>query len=88
MKTSNFTYEVMKIRVDQIADARGIIFSEKLRFVEKALDTMQKGEVLSIFCSDIQHKEDIPSWVKRSGHIFLGIIEESNYFKILIQKAY
>ena len=88
MKTTDFTYEVMKIRVDRIADARGIIFSDKLKFVENALDTLNKGEVLSIYCSDMQHKEEIPDWVRISGHVFLGIIEESNYFKIIIQKGY
>lgn len=87
MKTATLSYEYIKIKVDQIADARGIIFSTKLYFVEKALTTMLKGQVLSIYCSDLYHKEEIPLWIKKHGHHFLGIIDEGSFFKILIKKG-
>lgn len=79
-------YVNLKIRVDQIADARGIIFTEKLKFVENALERVDKGGILCIFCSDKYHMNEIPEWITGLGHLFMGIIEEKNYFKILIKK--
>ena len=87
MKATDINYEFLKIRIDRIADARGIIFSEKIKFIETALASMQSGEILKIYCSDHQHKAVIPRWIKNNGHHFLSIIDESNYFKILIQKS-
>jgi TusA-related sulfurtransferase len=87
MRADTLTYEYLKIKVDQIADARGIIFSDKLHFVEKALSSLLIGQTLSIYCSDNYHKDEIPQWIKKHGHHYLGIIDEEGFFKILIQKG-
>ncbi len=81
------TYEYLKIRVDQIADARGVLFTKQLLFIEKSLDRLEKGEVLNIFCSDTENKEKIPKWINDHGHVFLSIIDESSYYKILLRKG-
>lgn len=81
------TYEYLKIRVDQIADARGVLFTKQLHFIEKSLERLEKGQVLNIFCSDNINKEMIPKWIKDHGHTFLSIIEESSYYKILLRKG-
>lgn len=86
MKTIETNFEYLKVKVDLIADARGIIFSDKLKFVQKALESLSIGEVLCIYCSDLQHKHEIPNWVNQKGHQFLGIVEETHFFKILIKK--
>lgn len=80
-------FEEVKIKVDQIADARGIIFTNQLHFVAKALEQLEKGQVLNMFCSDTENKEHIPLWVEQHGHVFLSFIEERGYFKILIVKG-
>jgi TusA-related sulfurtransferase len=85
VKTAS-NYINLKIRVDQLADARGIIFTDKLKFVESALESLDHDEILCIYCSDQHHKSEIPNWIKERGHVFLGIIEKPNYFKILIKK--
>jgi TusA-related sulfurtransferase len=86
VKTADTFYEYLKVRVDLIADARGIIFTDKLKFVEKALESLAPGKILCIYCSDTEHKNMIPDWLKDKGHRFLGIVDEKHYFKILIQK--
>jgi TusA-related sulfurtransferase len=86
MRTVISNYEFIKIKVDQLADARGIIFSKKLKFVEEALAQIQEGQVLCIYCSDHEHKALIPEWIELKGHSFLGIIDENHFFKILIKK--
>jgi TusA-related sulfurtransferase len=87
LKTTQANYVDLRIRVDQIADARGIIFTEKLKFVEQALECLQPGEILCVYCSDNHHKNEIPNWISELGHLFLGIMEENQYFKILIKKV-
>lgn len=87
MKRTGPILETIKIRIDRIADARGIVFSDKLRFVEMSIETMDPGEVLLIYCSDYHHKSEIPKWVTEHGHFILSIIEENQYFKIIIKKG-
>jgi len=86
-RNANIEYEFLKVRIDRIADARGITFSRKFLFIDKAMESMQKGQILKIYCSDKKHKDKIPEWITQRGHIFLSIVDEANYYKILVQKG-
>jgi TusA-related sulfurtransferase len=87
MKGTIVNFEYLKIRVNQIADARGVVFNKQLYFIEEALERLEKGQVLSIYCSDYNNKDNMPLWIENHGHTYLSIIDKTSYFKILIRKG-
>ena len=87
MENPNKTYEHLKIQIDKVVDARGIIFSDKLIIVSESLQSIEPGEMILIYCSDLIHKEKIPTWVEQNNHHLISIIDERNYFKIIIKKG-
>jgi len=87
MRTATANFEEFKLRIDQIADARGITFSEKMAFIENAMNHLKSGQILQVFCSDLKHKKQIPDWLKQQGYLCLGIINQSNFFKIILIKS-
>jgi len=86
MKAAQVNYEQFKLRVDRIADTRGITFNEKLMYIEKAMEYLESGQVLTVYCSDFAHRQFIPEWIRQKGYIFLGMVDESTYFKIIMLK--
>jgi CheY-like chemotaxis protein len=46
----------------------------------------EKGQVMEVLSADEGTRRDIPKWCNKKGFEYLGTIEESGYFKILLRK--
>jgi tRNA 2-thiouridine synthesizing protein A len=52
----------------------------------RAIKTMQPGEVLEVISTDIGSRMDIPAWCKRTGHELLRAEEEGETFRYFVRK--
>jgi tRNA 2-thiouridine synthesizing protein A len=78
--------ELRAIQVDKSIDARGTSCPGPLLAAKKAIGQIEKGQVMEVLSADEGTKRDIPKWCGKKGFEYLGTIEESGFFKILLRK--
>ena len=80
------TEELTALQVAKTVDARGTACPGPLLEAKKAIGTINSGEIMEVLSADEGTKHDIPKWCNKKGHEYLGAVEESGYFKILLRK--
>lgn len=75
------------IKADKTLDAKGLDCPMPLLKAKKAMETLERGQVLEILGTDEGSKVDLPGWCERVGHTFLGVKEEASYFRFYIKKG-
>jgi len=75
------------IKADKTLDAKGLDCPMPLLKAKKALETLQSGQILEILGTDEGSKIDLPVWCERVGHAFMGVKEETDYFRFYIKKG-
>ena len=75
------------IKADKTLDAKGLDCPMPLLKAKKALEELERGQVLEILGTDEGSKVDLPGWCERVGHDFLGAKDESGYFRFFIKKG-
>ena len=80
------TEELIAIQVDKSVDARGTSCPGPLLAAKKAIGQIDKDQVMEVLSADEATKRDIPKWCQKKGFEYLGTIEESGFFKILLRK--
>ncbi len=75
------------IKVDKTLDAKGLACPMPLLKAKKAIETLEKGEILEIHGTDEGSKIDLSGWCERVGHSYLGEKEEADYYKFYIKKG-
>ncbi len=78
--------ELQEIKVDKTIDARGTSCPGPLLAAKKAIGQIEKGQVMEVLSADEGTKRDIPKWCNKKGFEYLGTIEESGFFRILLRK--
>ncbi len=79
--------ELKDLQVDKTVDARGTACPGPLLEAKKAIGTIDSGKILEILSSDEGTKKDRPKWCTKTGHDYLGIVEEPGYFKVYMRKG-
>lgn len=75
------------IKADKILDAKGLDCPMPLLKAKKALETLEKGQILEILGTDPGSKVDLPGWCNRVGHDFLTVKEEADFYRFYIKKG-
>lgn len=73
--------------VDQTVDCKGLACPMPIVRTKKAMDGMGAGKVLEVLATDPGSVADVRSWAARTGHQFLGTVEEGKLFKHYIRKS-
>jgi tRNA 2-thiouridine synthesizing protein A len=75
------------IKADKTLDAKGLDCPMPLLKAKKAMEKMEPGQVLEILGTDKGSKVDLPGWCERVGHTYLGVYEETDFFRFYIKKG-
>ena len=75
------------IKADKTLDAKGLDCPMPLLKAKKEMDTLEMGQVLEIIGTDEGSKVDLPGWCERVGHTYLGVNEETDFFRFYIKKG-
>lgn len=78
--------DVTTIQAAKVVDARGTACPGPLLEAKKAIGSVKIGEVLEIWSGDPNTKVDIPRWVEKVGHEFLGSATTEGYDRIFVRR--
>ncbi|MDQ0060857.1 sulfurtransferase TusA family protein [Paenibacillus harenae] len=77
------------IRANTILDCQGLACPMPIVRTKKAIESLIPGEVIEVQATDRGSLADIQSWAKKTGHHYLGTVEEGGggMLKHFIRKA-
>jgi TusA-related sulfurtransferase len=81
--TETFT----EIAAAKVVDARGAACPGPLLEAKKAMGNVAVGEVLELWSSDSQTKNDVAAWAGKVGHEFLGVEAAGGYDRVFIRRG-
>ena len=73
-------------KADRSVDTTGHCCPIPIVEVNRAIKTMQPGEVLELISTDIGSRMDIPVWCQRTGHELLRTEAEGKTFRYYVRK--
>ena len=71
----------------KIIDGRGCFCPGPLMELIGVLKMSQIGDELEVLSNDKGSAKDIPEWVRKVGHEFVGTTEEDGVWHITVRKA-
>ena len=71
----------------KVIDARGSFCPGPLMELIGWMKLAQVGDELEVLSSDKGSANDIPEWIRKVGHEFLGTREEAGVWHITVKKA-
>jgi tRNA 2-thiouridine synthesizing protein A len=75
------------IAVDKEIDARGSFCPGPLMELIRGMKVLPVGGVLAVLSSDPGSAKDIPAWIAKAGHEFLGAQQLEGYTRYIARKA-
>jgi TusA-related sulfurtransferase len=79
---------VTETPIDKEVDARGSFCPGPLLELIRGVKSVAVGGVVAVLSSDPGSNKDIPLWVAKAGHEFLGASAEAGYTRFLVRKAH
>jgi tRNA 2-thiouridine synthesizing protein A len=73
--------------VNKTVDARGAFCPGPLMELIGSIKTEPVGAIIEILSSDQGSANDIPEWIAKVGHDYLGTEEIEDYWSIIVKKA-
>lgn len=75
------------IHIDKEIDARGSFCPGPLMELIRGMKVLPVGGVLAVLSSDPGSAKDVPAWIAKAGHEFLGAFPEQGYTRYIARKA-
>jgi tRNA 2-thiouridine synthesizing protein A len=79
--------DLAQVAVDKEIDARGSFCPGPLMELIRGIKALPVGGVLAVLSSDPGSAKDIPAWVRKAGHEFIGAFPEQGYTRFVVRKA-
>ncbi len=80
--------ELGSVTIDKEIDARGSFCPGPLMELIRGIKVLPVGGVLAVLSSDPGSSKDIPAWVTKAGHEFIGAFPEPGYTRFVVRKAH
>ncbi len=74
------------IHIDREIDARGSFCPGPLMELIRGVKALPVGGVVAVLSSDPGSAKDIPAWIAKAGHEFLGAFQEDGYTRFIARK--
>jgi TusA-related sulfurtransferase len=81
------TEELKNLKVDEIIDARGTACPGPLLEAKRGIAKVPRGGIMEVLSSDEGTNNDIPLWCKKTGHEYLGTINEAGYWRLFVKRT-
>jgi tRNA 2-thiouridine synthesizing protein A len=78
--------DLSELTAAKIVDARGAACPGPLLEAKKAMGAVAVGDVLELWSSDSQTKNDVAAWSGKVGHEFLGVVATEGYERVFIRR--
>lgn len=80
--------DLKEITIDKEIDARGSFCPGPLMELIRGIKTLPVGSVLAVLSSDPGSAKDIPAWIQKARHDFLGAFPEQGYTRFIARKTH
>jgi tRNA 2-thiouridine synthesizing protein A len=80
--------EIVNIAIDKEIDARGSFCPGPLMELIRGMKVLPVGGVLAVLSSDPGSAKDIPAWIAKAGHEYLGAQQEQGYTRFIARKTH
>jgi len=74
------------LKVDKVVDTRQMPCPGPLLETKKAMNVVPMDGILEVISSDIAATLDIPAWAIKAGHQYLGMITDSESWKLYVRR--
>jgi TusA-related sulfurtransferase len=85
---STLTTESGDLAIAKSIDARGSFCPGPLLELIRGVKSVAVGQVVEVFSSDPGSNKDIPAWVKKASHEFIGSFPEEGYTRFVVRKTH
>ena len=75
------------VTIDKEIDARGSFCPGPLMELIRGIKVLPVGGVLAVLSSDPGSAKDIPAWIAKAGHEYLGAVQEQGYTRFIVRQA-
>lgn len=75
------------IKIDKDIDARGSFCPGPLMEFIRGMKSVAVGQIVAVTSSDPGSNKDIPAWIAKAGHEYLGAYPVEGATKIVARKA-
>ncbi len=80
--------ELTNVTIDKEIDARGSFCPGPLMELIRGTKVLPVGGVVAVLSSDPGSAKDIPAWIQKANHEFIGAFPESGYTRFVARKAH
>ncbi|MCQ6274264.1 sulfurtransferase TusA family protein [Bacillus sp. V3B] len=75
------------MKANRVLDAKGLACPMPIVKTKKAMNDLEAGHVLEVQATDKGSKADMQAWAERTGHHYLGTLEEGDVLKHYLRKS-
>jgi len=79
--------DLATIQAQKVVDTRGTLCPAPVLAASKGIADVSVGGVMEVQATDYGAASDLPAWARRTGHEFLGTVEEPGYLRLFVRKA-
>jgi TusA-related sulfurtransferase len=76
------------LSIDKEIDARGSFCPGPLMELIRTVKTAPVGTTVAVLSSDPGSSKDIPIWIAKAKHEYLGAFPEDNYTRFVLRKTH
>jgi TusA-related sulfurtransferase len=76
-----------KLKPAKIVDVRGTICPGSLWEMLIAYKDAKIGDIIAVYSSDPEIKNDAPEWIEKSKNEFVGVYDRDGYYEVLMRKS-
>lgn len=80
--------QLADITIDKEIDARGSFCPGPLMELIRGIKALPVGGVLAVLSGDPGSAKDIPAWIQKAGHEFVGAFPEQGYTRFVARKTH
>lgn len=80
--------EVLDVAIDKEIDARGSFCPGPLMELIRGIKVLPVGGVVAVMSSDPGSAKDIPAWIQKAKHEFIGAFPEDGYTRFVARKTH
>ena len=75
-------------QIDRDIDARGSFCPGPLMELIRVVKALPVGSVVAVLSSDPGSNKDIPAWIQKAKHEYLGAFPEAGYTRFVARKTH
>ena len=72
------------IAIDKEIDARGSFCPGPLMELIRGVKSLPVGSTVAVLSSDVGSNKDIPLWINKAGHEYVGAFPEEGYTRFVV----